>query len=77
MPVFLAFWTADFWTQVWPNLAANMVWVPLAWGWSRWHRRQLRRHWAEHRAGVAADLAAHREALGSGGRHPAGPEVRT
>jgi hypothetical protein len=49
--------------QMWPNLAANVVWIPLAWAWSRWHHRHVRNHLAVHRAEFRADLAAHRKAL--------------
>lgn len=27
----------EFISQVWPNLAANVLWVPLAW----WHHRKI------------------------------------
>lgn len=30
-----------FWTAIWPNLAANVVWLPLAGGYHWWTRRRF------------------------------------
>jgi hypothetical protein len=30
-----------FWTAVWPNLAANVVWIPVVWVHHQWMRRRV------------------------------------
>jgi hypothetical protein len=30
-----------FWTAIWPNLAANVVWLPLAGSYHWWTRRRF------------------------------------
>lgn len=40
------FWTGAWWLQVWPNLAANCVWVPVAYI----HHRKVMGKMAEHSA---------------------------
>ncbi|MHB9857602.1 hypothetical protein [Streptomyces sp. YIM S03343] len=48
------------WSQLWPNLLANALWVPLvAW----WTRSRLRREAVEHRAQVEHLLREHRQEL--------------
>jgi hypothetical protein len=36
----MAHWVATSWGQIWPNLAANVLWVPLA----AVHHLLMRRH---------------------------------
>lgn len=36
----MAAWVATTWGQVWPNLAANVIWIPLA----AIHHVLMRRH---------------------------------
>jgi hypothetical protein len=33
-------WLVSMWGQIWPNLAANVIWVPAAW----LHHVLIRRH---------------------------------
>lgn len=51
-------WLAGAWSQLWPNLAANVVWAPLVWV----HHRVLTRHVRALRQHVTA-LHAQHEAL--------------
>jgi ribosomal protein S15P/S13E len=34
------------WAQLWPNLAANVLWVPVAAVWAWAHRRWSKKHMA-------------------------------
>ena len=52
MAAWFEFWSPGWWGQVWPNLAANVLWVPLA----AVHHVQMKRHIARH----VADHLEHR-----------------
>lgn len=53
-------WLASVFGQLWPNLLANVLWVPLA-AW--WARSQVRRETVEHRADVERLIREHRQDL--------------
>jgi hypothetical protein len=53
-------WLSTAWGQVWPNLLADALWVPLAAWWARSH---LRRATARNAAAVEAALRKQREEL--------------
>lgn len=53
-------WLASTWSQLWPNLLADALWVPLA-AW--WLHSRIRRIAARHAAAVEAALRHHREQL--------------
>ncbi len=48
----MAAWLASAWGQIWPNLAANVLWVPLAALHHRRMKRHIRRLHEEHREQV-------------------------
>lgn len=52
-------WLAHTWTAVWPNLAANVLWVPLV----ALHHILMRRHVDRRQAETHARLDAQDEAL--------------
>jgi hypothetical protein len=54
----MAAWFSSAWAQVWPNLIADALWVPLA-AW--WAHSRARRIAARHAALVEAALRAHRD----------------
>jgi hypothetical protein len=49
---------AGFWSAVWPNLAADVIWVPLVWA---WHHTKLDRKLTEQREHIMRDLREHFE----------------
>lgn len=49
---------AGWWSAIWPNLAANVLWVPLAWVHHRLMRRQADQHHEAMKAHVTAALGA-------------------
>ncbi len=48
--------------QVWPNLAADVMWTVPAWF---WHKLHLQRMLAEQRAHITRELRDHRAVLDS------------
>lgn len=44
--------------QVWPNLAADVIWVPLVWG---YHHTKLDKALANERAHIVAEIREHFE----------------
>ncbi|MEU0818974.1 hypothetical protein [Streptomyces mirabilis] len=42
-------WLASTWDQTWPNLLANVIWVPLAWAHHVAMKRHLGRLHEQHR----------------------------
>ena len=53
-----AAWCWWAWLQIWPNLAANLIWLPAVWGWVAYRDVQLRRHHGETlRQAVREELA--------------------
>ncbi|NUP48056.1 MAG: hypothetical protein HOW97_12185 [Catenulispora sp.] len=50
-------WLISSWPQVWPNLAANVLWVPLAAVHHWLTRREIRHLHQQHRKALAAALA--------------------
>jgi hypothetical protein len=57
-------WLWSAWLQVWPNLAANVIWVPLAWAHHQMMQRQAVEHHEEMKAHVtgAVEAAVRKEA---------------
>lgn len=53
-------WLAAAWAQVWPNLLADALWVPLA-AW--WAHSRIRRMANRHAAQVEQLLEHHRQEL--------------
>ncbi|MFI1165662.1 hypothetical protein ACH4UM_19105 [Streptomyces sp. NPDC020801] len=53
-------WLTSTWGQLWPNLLADALWVPLA-AW--WAHSRVRRIAARHAALVESALRQHREEL--------------
>jgi len=51
------------WAQLWPNLLANIIWVPLAAAWAWAHRRWSKRHIALLRDHITALQRQHEELL--------------
>jgi hypothetical protein len=49
---------AAFWSAVWPNLAADVIWVPLVW---LWHRTHLARALEKQRDHFVRELREHFE----------------
>lgn len=47
---------AGFWVAVWPNLAADCLWVPLVW---TWHHTRLDRKLDAQRDHIIAELRTH------------------
>lgn len=48
----------SFWVAVWPNLAADCIWVPLVWG---WHHVQTSRLLDKQREHLMRELREHLE----------------
>lgn len=51
------------WAELWPNLAANVVWVPFAAVWAWAHRRWSKRHMQYLRDHITALHRQHEELL--------------
>lgn len=32
---------AEWWREIWPNLAANVLWIPVVYFWNHWHLKKL------------------------------------
>lgn len=47
-----------FWDAVWPNLAADVIWVPLVWA---YHHTRLDKRLAAERATIVRELHEHLE----------------
>lgn len=45
-----------FCSQVWPNLAADVIWIPLVWA---WHHTKLDRKLEAQRDHIIAELRTH------------------
>jgi hypothetical protein len=46
--------------QVWPNLAADIIWVPLVWA---WHHTRLTRMLEKQREHIISEIREHMEHL--------------
>jgi hypothetical protein len=49
---------AGFWSAVWPNLAADVIWVPCVW---LWHHTRLDRKLEAQRETIVREIREHFE----------------
>lgn len=46
-------WLWASWDSIWPNLVANVLWIPIAWIWNKTHKKQIQQMHQHHQVQVS------------------------